>query len=157
MKLYSEFRIGKKPPQVIAENGFHPELVENEYQRFLRFTEHDVEILQRRFFLHFRQDLLIANNNTINSLVEKYEKNGKVTIDEFITLITLMLNEKYQGGKASQIHDIINGIPPEGWEEGRCLNCNNTVRGNIIDPTKKLRITVLHSSIPLVHRPSCRV
>jgi len=34
-KLYTEFRLGKRPAQVISEYGFHPELVESEYQRFL--------------------------------------------------------------------------------------------------------------------------
>jgi hypothetical protein len=60
-KLYSEFRTGKKPTQIIAENGFHPELVENEYQRFSRFTEHDVDVLQRQFFADFNQELVTSS------------------------------------------------------------------------------------------------
>jgi transposase len=155
-KLYSEFGIGKKPAEIIAENGFHPELVENEYQRFSRLTEHDVDALQRKFFLDFNQGLATTNNNTTNLLVEKYNKDGKLTIDEFITLIKLMLNEKYQGGKASLIHNIINGIIPDGWEEEACIRCNKTIIGSIVDPSKKLRITISDNSIPLTHS-SCRV
>jgi hypothetical protein len=34
-----------------------------------------------------------------------------LAIDEFVTLIRLILNEKYQVGKASVIYNIKNGIP----------------------------------------------
>jgi hypothetical protein len=67
-----------------------------------------------------------------------------------------MLNEKYQGGKASLIHNIIYGIIPDGWEEEACIRCNKTIIGSIVDPSKKLRITISDNSIPLTHS-SCRV
>jgi hypothetical protein len=155
-KLYSEFGTGKKPAQIIAENGFHPELVENEYQRFSRFTGDDVAALQRKFFVDFNQGLATTNNNTTKRLVEKYNKEGKLTIDEFITLIKLMLNEKYQVGKDSVTHNIINGILPDGWKAETCITCNKPITGSIVDPTKKLRMTISDSFIPLTHS-SCRV
>jgi transposase len=154
-KLYSEFGTGKKPAQIIAENGFHPELVENEYQRFSRFTGDDVAALQRKFFVDFNQGLATTNNNTTKRLVEKYNKEGKLTIDEFITLIKLMLNEKYQGGKDSVTHNIIKGIVPDGWKAETCVNCNKPITEAIMEPTKKLRITISDSSNPMTH-PSCR-
>jgi biotin operon repressor len=153
-KLYSDFRNGKKPAEVISENGFHPELVENEYQRFLRLVEYDIDTLQRQFFLHFRQDLATANNNP---LVEKYKKHGKLTIDEFITLLNLVFDQKYQVGKVSVIENLINSIPPEGWEAERCLNCNKPVSGSMVDTIRKLRIAISDTRIPIVHSPSCRV
>jgi hypothetical protein len=131
--------------------------VEYEYQRFLRFVEHDIYALQGKFFLSFRQDLVTANNNnTINPLVHKYKKDGKLTIDEFITLISLIVNEKYKVGKASVIHNLINDIPPERWEAERCLNCNRPMSRSMVDITKKLRITISDSSIPFTHS-SCPV
>jgi biotin operon repressor len=154
-KLYREFGTGKKPAEIIAENGFHPELVENEYQRFSRLTGDEVAALQRKFFVDFNQGLATTNNTT-NRLVEKYNKEGKLTIDEFITLIKLMLNEKYQGGKDSVTHNIINGIAPDGWKAETCINCNKPISGAIMDPTKRLRITISDSSIPMTHS-SCRV
>ena len=130
--------------------------MENEYQRFSRFIEHDVDALLRKFFVDFNQGLTTTNNNnTTNRLFEKYNKEGKLTIDEFITLIKLMLNEKYQAGKASLIHNIINGYVPNGWEVEACIGCNKPITGAIIDPTKKLRITISDSSIPMTHS-SCR-
>ena len=34
-KLYDEFRTGKKPVDIIADNGFHPEVVAREYERYM--------------------------------------------------------------------------------------------------------------------------
>jgi hypothetical protein len=45
-KLYSEFNVGKKPAEIIANNGFHPEVVEKEYQRFLKMNERDIDVFQ---------------------------------------------------------------------------------------------------------------
>jgi hypothetical protein len=50
MKLYSQFLIGKKPSEVIAEFGFHPELVESEHQGFVRFADYDIDSLQKNSF-----------------------------------------------------------------------------------------------------------
>jgi hypothetical protein len=34
-KLYDEFRTGKKPVDIIADNGFHPEVVARDYERYM--------------------------------------------------------------------------------------------------------------------------
>ena len=156
-KLYSEFGIGKKPAEIIAQNGFHPEVVENEYQRFSRLTGDDADALQRKFFLDLNQGLVTStkNNNTANLLIEKYNKEEKLTIDEFIILIKLMLNEKYRAGKDSVINNIKNGILPDGWKVETCIRCNKPITESIMDPTKKLRITISDTFIPLTHS-SCR-
>ena len=35
-----------------------------------------------KFFLHFEQDLLTSNNDTLNSMHRKYRNDGNLTIDE---------------------------------------------------------------------------
>jgi hypothetical protein len=97
-----------------------------------------------------KQDLLTANNNTINSLVEKF-KDGKLTIAEFITLIKSLLDERYQVGRLSAIRDLINGIIPDGWEADLCLNCNKPVNGVMMDAARTTRIMVSDRSRPLTH------
>ncbi len=156
--LFSQFSLGNKPAQIISEYGFHPELVEIEYQRFLRLeNEYDIYTLQTKFFQKFEQQLLGAkNNNAVNSLVEKYRKDGKLVADEFIALINLMQNERFQFGKVSAIEELINNIPPAGWQSGRCINCNGVVSHCIEDPIRKLRITISDTFIPLTHKPPCR-
>ena len=96
------------------------------------------------------------NNNAVNSLVEKYRKDGKLVADEFIALINLMQNERFQFGKVSAIDDLINDIPPAGWQSGRCINCNGVFNHSMEDPIRKLRITISDTLIPLIHKPSCR-
>ncbi|MFL6391830.1 MAG: hypothetical protein ACJ71E_07255, partial [Nitrososphaeraceae archaeon] len=110
------------------------------------------------FFRYLQQDLLTANNNTINSLVEKFRKDGKLTIDEFITLMKSLLDERYRVGRLSAIGDLINGIIPDGWEAELCLNCNKPVNGAMVDAAARTtRIMVSDSSRPLTHYPpDCR-
>ena len=43
--LYNEFSAGKKPVDVIANFGYHPEIVESEYGRFLRLSGSDIDAL----------------------------------------------------------------------------------------------------------------
>jgi biotin operon repressor len=149
-KLYGELLTGKKPQEIIAENGFHPELVERENQRFQRLVQNDVDSLQNRLFRHIQEDLRNTNNLTIKSLFEKYTKDGKLTIEEFIHLTQLLLEERYRLGKISAMGDLVNGNLPEGWEAELCLNCNKPIRGCIKD-AKGLRIIISNDSTPLLH------
>ena len=152
--LYRELMNGKKPQEIIAEHGFHPDLVESESQRFQRLVENDIEFLQRRFFSGFEQDLLIlaANNNTISSLVQKYKNDGILSIDDFMNLTRLMMNEKYRTGEASAFYNLINGDLPDGWEAVKCFNCNKPIMGSIAIPARTLTIAVYYDFVPLSHQ-----
>jgi transposase-like protein len=48
-KLYTDFKMGKKPIDIIAKHGFHPDVVEKEYRRFLNFNERDMNSLQKTY------------------------------------------------------------------------------------------------------------
>jgi hypothetical protein len=61
-KLYTEFEAGKKPSKIIADHGFHPEVVEREYQRFMQMNERDIDVLQ---------------NKIISDLIKRPSKNTK--------------------------------------------------------------------------------
>jgi hypothetical protein len=156
--IYREFGLGKTPPQIISQYGFHPELVEIEYQRFLRFQkEYDICTLQRRFLRNHEQYIVqIANNNeVVNSLIQKQRKDGKMDADELISLINSILDEKYKDGKISAINDLMNNIPPLGWQTGRCINCNGAYSGCFENTALKVRITVSDTFIPMIHH-SCK-
>ena len=107
----------------------------------------------RKFFLDFNQHLVTANNS-IKPLVEKYNNKGNFTIDEFITLIRLMLNEKYPAGNYSVINNIKNGIPPDGWEVVRCINCNKSMSGAIVNAKEELGAKILNAPWTHLH---CKV
>jgi biotin operon repressor len=149
-KLYKEFLLGKRPAEVIAEYGFHPELVESEYQRFLRLEEYDIEALQNKFFLHFKEALQNTSDFTTKSLLEKYRNNGKLTIAEFINLTKSLLDERYRLGKISAIRGLVNGDLPDGWDAVLCLNCNKPIRW-CMKNANGLRIRISDNSTPMTH------
>jgi hypothetical protein len=84
-KLYTEFNAGKKPPKIIAEHGFHPEVVEKEYQRFMKMNERDIDVLQNKII----SDLIKRPSKNTNPLLEKYKTTGFLTHYELFELITL--------------------------------------------------------------------
>ena len=151
-KLYGELLGGKKPEQIIAEHGFHPELVENENQRFQRLVENDINSLISKFFANFEEDLRNANNNsTISLLSQKYTNERRLTVDELMNLIKSLLTEKYRSGEAYAIHNLVKGNVPYGWQSMMCDNCANPIRGAIMDNANTMSITLTYKNIVLSH------
>ena len=85
--LYTEFKDGKKPVDIIARHGYHPEVVEKEYQRFSRLNEHNIlGSFQKKII----DSLSCIGNMTLTS---KLEREGHLSVNEFIELIELRLNQ----------------------------------------------------------------
>jgi hypothetical protein len=84
--LYTELKDGKKPADIIAQHGFHPEVVEKEYERFLRLNEHNI---LGSFQKKISESLSCIGNMTLTS---KLEKEGYLSVNEFIELVKLRLN-----------------------------------------------------------------
>lgn len=84
-KLYTEFKEGKKPADIIADHGFHPEVVEKEYQRFMKLNERDIDILQSKII----SDFVKRPSKNTKPLLEKYKTTGFLTHYELFELITL--------------------------------------------------------------------
>jgi hypothetical protein len=82
------FLEAKKPQQIIAEHGFHPELVGNENQRFQRLVENDINSLVSKFLTDFDEDSRNAtNNSTISLLSQKYTNERRLSVDELMNLL----------------------------------------------------------------------
>ena len=88
-KLYTEFNVGKKPPNIIADHGFHPEVVEKEYQRFMKMNERDIDVFQNKIISNF---IKWPSKNT-KHLLEKYKTTGFLTHDELFDLIELRFKD----------------------------------------------------------------
>jgi hypothetical protein len=88
-KLYTEFNAGKKPPYIIANHGFHPEVVEKEYQRFMKMNERDMDVLQNKII----SDFIKQPSKNTKPLFEKYKTTGFLTHHELFELITLKLKD----------------------------------------------------------------
>jgi hypothetical protein len=84
-KLYTEFKEGKKPAAIIADHGFHPEVVEKEYQRFMKLNERDIDVLQSKII----SDFVKRPSKNTKHLWEKYKTTGFLTHYELFELITL--------------------------------------------------------------------
>src|SRR5918999_645423 len=67
-KLYTEFKEGKKPADIIADHGFHPEVVEKEFQRFLEMNQHEFNIFQNRII----STIIKRPSKYTKGLVDKY-------------------------------------------------------------------------------------
>ena len=81
-KLYSEFNAGKKPADIIANNGFHPEVVEKEYQRFLKMNERDIDVFQNKLI----SDIIKRPSRKTRPLLDKYKTRGFLTANELSEL-----------------------------------------------------------------------
>ena len=88
-KLYTDFQAGKKPPDIIANHGFHPEVVEKEYQRFMKMNERDMDVLQNKII----SDFIKQPSKNTKPLFEKYKTTGFLTHYELFELITLKLKD----------------------------------------------------------------
>ncbi|MDF2769416.1 MAG: hypothetical protein K0S91_2251 [Nitrososphaeraceae archaeon] len=129
-KLYTEFQAGKKPPDIIANHGFHPEVVEKEYQRFMKMNERDIDVFQNRII----STVIKRPSKNTKPLVEKYKTNGFLTDNELSELVRLKLRDDYQ------LEIDIWGLDeeaylPKGWSRIRCKNCNKNEVGIILNPT----------------------
>ncbi len=88
-KLYTDFQAGKKPPDIIANHGFHPEVVEKEYQRFMKMNERDMDVLQNKII----SDFIKQPSKNTKLLFEKFKTTGFLTHYELFELITLKLKD----------------------------------------------------------------
>jgi hypothetical protein len=88
-KLYTEFKDGKKPADIIADHGFHPEVVVKEYQRFMQMNERDIDVFQNKII----SDFIKRPSKNTKSLLEKYKTVGSLTHYELFELITLKFKD----------------------------------------------------------------
>jgi hypothetical protein len=72
--LYNEFNAGKKPVNVIANFGYHPEIVESEYGRFLRLSGIDIDALLKHIIADCGR--ILEPSGELKRLVDKYRKEG---------------------------------------------------------------------------------
>jgi hypothetical protein len=91
-KLYSTIIAGKKPAEIIAEHGFHPAVVETEYNRSQKL-HHDT--LSKRII---SEVLLMKTSKKADELIEKYYQQGYISDDDMIELITEYMLTMYQLG-----------------------------------------------------------
>jgi hypothetical protein len=129
-KLYSEFNVGKKPAEIIANNGFHPEVVEKEYQRFLKMNERDIDVFQNKLI----SNIIKWPSRKTKPLLDKYKTRGFLTEQELSELYSLKLKEDSEKQIRMWGFDK-NAYLPSAWSRIRCKDCNEPEPDVILNPS----------------------
>lgn len=123
--IYREFKSGKKPIDILAEYGFHPEIVEGEYQRFMQLTERDIGDLTKHIMLSMtRKGYTEATprNDKIKALITLYHHRGYLLNNEILDLW-----EQYTQEVRDEMDLMVvdtDGRLPKGFSRIRCRVCN---------------------------------
>jgi hypothetical protein len=129
-KLYSEFNLGKKPSDIIANNGFHPEVVEKEYHRFLKMNDRDIKVFQNKLI----SNMIKWPSRKTKPLLDKYKTTGFLTEQELSDLYSLKLKEDSE--KQIRMWGFNkNSYLPSGWSRIRCKDCNEPEPEVILNPS----------------------
>jgi hypothetical protein len=129
-KLYTEFNAGKKPPEIIADHGFHPEVVEKEYHRFMKLNERDIDVFQNKII----SDIIKRPSRHTKALLDKYKTKRFLTEPELSKLISIKLREDYEKEIDTWGIDKTAYLP-RGWSRIRCKFCNEAQLGLILNPS----------------------
>ena len=134
MILYREFKSGKKPIDILAEYGFHPEAVEIEYRRFIELSERDNDELLKQLMLNVIQkgyEKEPVRNIKIKTLIDRYHQRGYLSKNEISELLALYIEAEVQDEIDLSLLDPDRRLP-RGFRRLRCSNCNNTHIGVIV-------------------------
>lgn len=134
MTLYKEFKSGKKPIDIIAEHGFHPEAVEIEYRRFIELSERDNDGLLKQIMLKVNQkgyEKEPVRNINIKTLIDRNRQRGYLTNNEISELLALYIEDEVQYEMDLSLIDPDRRLP-RGFSRLRCSNCNNSHVGVIV-------------------------
>jgi hypothetical protein len=123
--LFTEFLAGKKPEEIIAEHGIDPEIVEKEYQRFLKLRGMDILELQRT---------ILKLSNTYSShlkpLINKLETGTMLSNEEVMELVNSGCNNHV----LKLISDVTARLPGL-IVRPLCSRCNRYFNGILFDIT----------------------
>jgi hypothetical protein len=132
-KLYSEFNVGKKPAAIIADHGFHPEVVEKEYQRFLKMNERDIDVFQNKII----SNIIDRPSRITKPLLDKFKTLGFLTEPQLSKLIAIKLREDYENEIDSWRFDKTAYLP-RGWSRIKCKVCDEAELGVILNPSSDI-------------------
>lgn len=128
--LYFMFGAGNHPNVIIASTGLPSELVEIEYQRFLRFKDQDISKLQQALCG------LMVSQNFQDKRLEELSK-GQLSFDELFSLIGSFSLFRFKMGVQVSVDNRFMPLP-EGWKRMICSRCGLPIEGVVIKPTELL-------------------
>lgn len=150
--LYTDFSAGGKPIERIADDGYHPDIVESEYHRFLRLTDRDIDALLSSIIIDC--DTFSKPTEELKNLIKEYRSNGYLDNDDIYELLRLKSEHEEESELALLTFDP-NERLPRGIIKLRCNLCNSAIPGVILDPTSELGKRILDQYSTNVRCLSC--
>jgi hypothetical protein len=140
-KLYKEFSAGKKPVDVIANFGYHPEIVESEYNRFSRLSGIDIDSLLKHIIANCNK--IMEPQGELKVLIDKYHREGNLKNDDIYQLLLLKSEHEWE----SKLF-IAMGIPIEPFPHDivplKCIQCKRPIPGALINSKSEVGPIILH-------------
>ena len=141
--LYGEFNAGKKPFEVIADRGYHPDIVEFEYHRFMRLSDRDICTLLKTIIADCEGYSKPADRLTF--LIKKYYNEGYLSNDDIYELIKLRIERESQSRLESLMHNSIDPLI-EGIVMLKCNVCKMPLPGALLDSRSRIGNTILNQN-----------
>jgi hypothetical protein len=139
--LYKEFSSGKKPADVIANFGYHPEIVEFEYQRFLRLSCVDFDALLKHIIVDCER--FGEPQRELKVLIDKYYREGNLRNEDIYELLLLKSEHEWESRLL-----IAMGIPLEPFPHDivplKCIQCKQPIPGVLINPKSEVGGNILY-------------
>ncbi len=132
--LYSGFNAGKRPSDVIADQGYHPDVVEFEYQRFTRLIDRDNYALLKTIIADCEAYSKPAEKLIL--LVKKYYNEVYLSNNDVYELIKLRIEHESQSRLESLMLSSIDSLV-EGIVKLKCNVCKKPLPGVLLDSRSK--------------------
>jgi hypothetical protein len=149
-RMYGEFRNGRTPVEVIAENGFNPILVEHEYSRFCRMNSLNLGSLIHELGNEYQLGAEVSE-----LLSQKIKQDGALSNDDIKKMISYISNISYAKGELSVIDRMRNGDSVGTFKPFVCSICNRTMRGAMIEHESEIGRKIHESIGPGAVHDSC--
>jgi hypothetical protein len=145
--LYSEFKRGKGPSDVLAEHGFHPSLVEYEHRRFMRLNNLDIHAV----LVNVISKIGLQNNKMFANLLHEIEKNGIPSTNVLLQVFEAVREWSFLEGEKSVVNRIKAGEPVPPYRHLECGICHMPILGAVIDETSEMGQQILQAVGRPVH------
>ena len=145
LKIY-KFKAGKKPVDVIAEYGYNPDVVEFEYQRFMRLSGKDFDALLKYIVIDCGK--IFAPQGDLRLLIDKYYREGQLQNEDIYDLLMLKHDHEWLSRLDLSMIDPTETLP-SSVVKLKCSFCNTSIPGALLGATYDIGISIRNQYINL--------
>jgi hypothetical protein len=145
--IFSEFRKGKSPVEIIAEFGFNPRLIEVEYSRFLRLNGFMMTSLLKDVIDIYR----LSGDAALRGIIHNITQNGILSNSDLLMLIRTISSHSVSQAEASIVNDMRQGLSIGPFKSYPCQKCGQPIIGALFDEESDIGRNVKEVNGLLVH------